>query len=224
MTIVKICGITNLDDALCAIDAGADMLGFIFYPTSPRGTTGEAAREIIGEIRRQMTDDGRHSVVGRQPSAVTLVGVFVNETPEHMLQVLAQTGMDAIQLSGNESIETLRALKNTGYKVVRKLHEAFAFGGQQAHPALPELVLEADHPTLYGGTGQRANEQLALQLARQHRLMLTGGLTADNVTDVVRAVQPWGVDVASGVEASKGKKDHTKVRAFVTNAKAGARP
>jgi len=216
MTIVKICGITNVEDAVCAVDAGADMLGFIFYPPSPRSVTIENAKAIASAIGKWQI------AICHLP--IVMVGVFVNETPEHMLQVLAQTGMDAIQLSGNESIETLRALNNTGYKVVRKLHEAFAFGGQQTHPALPELVLEADHPTLYGGTGQRANEQLALQLAQQHRLMLTGGLTADNVAAVVQAVQPWGVDVASGVEASKGKKDHAKVRAFVQNAKAGAKP
>lgn len=206
MTIVKICGITNADDALCAIDAGADMLGFIFYPPSPRCTTVEVVERIA-------------SLLVTRHSSLVKVGVFVDETPEHMLTVVEQAGLDAIQLSGNEPLATLRALDGKGFKVVRKLHEAFDFAGQQTNPDLPELVLEADHPTLYGGTGQRADEQLALQLAQQHRLMLTGGLTPDNVADVIRVVQPWGVDVASGVEASKGKKDHAKVRAFITAAR-----
>jgi phosphoribosylanthranilate isomerase len=211
MTVVKICGITNLDDALCAAEAGADMLGLIFYPPSPRSVTVEAAVEIAPVLRQ--------SQIANRKSQIILVGVFVNESPEHMLKVIDQVGLDAIQLSGNEPVDTLRALNGRGFKVIRKLHEAFSFGGQQTNPALPELVLEADHPTLYGGTGQRANEQLALQLARQHQLMLTGGLTPDNVADVIRVVQPWGVDVASGVEASKGRKDHAKVRAFVRAAK-----
>jgi phosphoribosylanthranilate isomerase len=210
MTVVKICGITNLDDALCAANAGADMLGFIFYPPSPRSTNTQDARQIVTGVKRKTQN-------------VICVGVFVNELPEHMRAVVGQVGLDAIQLSGAEPPETLAALNGRGFKVIRKLHEAFSFGGQQTNPALPELVLEADHPTLYGGTGERANEQLALQLARQHRLMLTGGLTPDNVADVIRVVRPWGVDVASGVEASKGKKDHAKVRAFVRAAKHGAK-
>ena len=207
MTIVKICGLTNLVDAQCAVDAGANMLGFIFYPPSPRGITGAATREIVAGIKRQSSN-------------VMLVGVFVNETLEHMLSMIGDVGLDAIQLSGNEPIETVRSLEGRAVKVIRKLHEAFTFRGTQTDAALPELILEADHPTLYGGTGQRASEQLALDLARQHRLMLTGGLTPDNVADIVRAVRPWGVDVASGTEASPGIKDHAKVQAFVRNAKA----
>jgi phosphoribosylanthranilate isomerase len=213
MTIVKICGLTNLDDALCAVDAGADMLGFIFYPPSPRSVSVEAVQDIVQAVR-QSAPQGR-SAIGNRQSKIGMVGVFVDETPMHMLSVLDQAGLDFAQLSGNEPVATLRALDGKGFKVVRKLHEAFSFGGQQTDPRLPELVLEADHPTLYGGTGRRANEQLALQLAQQHRLMLTGGLTPDNVAGVIRAVRPWGVDVASGVEAAKGKKDHARVRAFV---------
>jgi phosphoribosylanthranilate isomerase len=215
MTIVKICGITNLDDACCAVDAGADLLGFIFYPPSPRSVSVEVARAIAEVIR------GRGAKIGHAPSAPILVGVFVNETPEHMLRTVKEAGLDAIQLSGNEPLVTLQALNGMGIKVVRKLHEAHAFGGLQANLVLPELVLEADHPTLYGGTGQRANEQLALQLARHYRLMLTGGLTPGNVAGVVQAVRPWGVDVASGVEASPGRKEHAKVRAFVAAVKQG---
>lgn len=214
MTIVKVCGITNLDDALCAADAGADMLGFIFYPPSPRAVSVDAACKIVSGVR------GHHPQWVARDSGVRCVGVFVNASPEHMLAVVEQVNLDAIQLSGDEPLETLRALDGRGFKVIRKLHEATYFGGQQPNPALPELVLEADHPTLYGGTGQRADERLAAHLAQQHRLMLTGGLTPDNVAAVIRAVRPWGVDVASGVEASKGRKDHARVRAFVAAAKA----
>lgn len=207
VTIVKICGLTNLDDALCAVEASADMLGFVFYPPSPRSTTPQDAGQIVEGVRRSTR-------------SVICVGVFVNESPEHIQRVIAAAGLDAVQLSGNEPPETVRALHGRGFKVIRKLHEATYFGGQQPNPALPELMLEADHPTLYGGTGQRADERLAAHLARHHRLMLTGGLTPDNVAAVIRTVRPWGVDVASGVEASKGRKDHARVRAFVAAAKA----
>jgi phosphoribosylanthranilate isomerase len=211
MTAVKICGITNLDDALCAADAGADLLGFIFYPPSPRSVTVDAARDISAALRQ---------------STLTLVGVFVNESPAHMLDVIARTGLDAIQLSGKETAETLLALNGRGYKVVRGKAWAAERGDWDAAlaacppaPHLPDLLLEADHEHLYGGTGQRADEALAAQLARERRLLLAGGLTPDNVAAAVHAVQPWGVDVASGTERSPGRKDHAKVRAFVKAAK-----
>lgn len=213
--IVKICGITNIEDALCATDAGADLLGFIFYPPSPRSIKPDVAKRIVSELRNRTLSD-------RPLGATRFVGVFVDETPEQMRGVMNEVGLDMIQLSGNEPVETLQALRGRGYKVVRTAVDAASY--VQSSPTAvdeirPDLLLEADHPSLYGGTGQRADEALAAQLARQHRILLAGGLTPENVAEAIRAAQPWGVDVASGVEARKGKKDPSKVRAFVYAAK-----
>jgi phosphoribosylanthranilate isomerase len=207
---VKICGLTNPDDALCAIDAGADLLGFIFYPKSPRHVTIQAAREIVEGARE-------HFMHLRDARRVTLVGVFVNESPAHMLDVLDETRLDVAQLHGNETPDDLHAMDGRGFKALK---------ASTAHTT-PQFVLDvsslilldADHATLYGGTGLRADESMAAELARQYRLLLSGGLNPDNVADAIRAVRPWGVDVASGVEASPGRKDHAKVRAFIAAAK-----
>lgn len=202
--IVKICGLTNLEDALCAVDAGADMLGFIFYPPSPRAVAAPVAADIVRAVRAHAR-------------AVHCVGVFVNERAADMLAVLHAVGLDYIQLSGDEPVETLSALSGRAYKAVRRADAAgnYARVMLRDDPACPDILLEADHPTLYGGTGQRADLSLAAQLSMRSRVLLAGGLTPDNVADAARAARPWGVDVASGVEAAKGRKDHAKVRAFV---------
>jgi phosphoribosylanthranilate isomerase len=204
---VKICGITNLDDALCAADAGADMLGFIFFPASPRSIDASRAREIA-------------QVLHARAVRPRLVGVFVDEDAALMQRVLDEARLDLAQLSGNEPAHVLAAISNHAYKVVRRAEHAELFASLMPADAAPQLLLEADHPTLYGGTGQRADDALAAQLARRYRILLAGGLTPENVGQAVRAAQPWGVDVASGVEASKGRKDHAKVRAFIDAAKA----
>jgi len=214
MTVVKMCGITNRDDALCAVDAGADLLGFIFYPKSPRAVTVEQAAEIVAAARR------------RSP-AVGTVGVFVNEAPEDILRALDAAGIDYAQLSGDEPAESILALQGRAYKALRaiptdltafipSLHAPLS----TLHAAMPDLLLDANHPALYGGSGTRADESLAATLARRYRLLLAGGLTPDNIADAIRAVQPWGVDVSSGVEAAPGRKDHATVRTFVAAAKA----
>jgi phosphoribosylanthranilate isomerase len=204
---VKICGITNLDDALCAADAGADMLGFIFFPASPRSIDAAHAREIAQVLRARIV----------RPR---LVGVFVDEDAAFMQRVLDEALLDLAQLSGNEPTHVLTAINKRAYKVVRHAEHAEMFASLMPADAAPQLLLEADHPTLYGGTGQRADDALATQLARRYRILLAGGLTPENVGQAVRAAQPWGVDVASGVEAGKGRKDHAKVRAFIDAAKA----
>ncbi len=207
MTFVKICGITNLDDALCAVDAGADLLGFIFYPPSPRSVRLEAAKEIVAGVKR------------RAPS-ITCIGVFVKETPAYMLRVLDEAGLDAAQLHGNDPAD-LVALGRQAYLAVKAWKPGLGNGqpAQFTTRNLPDLLLDANHPMLWGGSGERADASLAAQIAKQQRLLLAGGLTPENVADAIRTVQPWGVDVASGTEASAGKKDPAKVRAFVANAK-----
>ena len=206
MTIVKICGLTNLDDALCALDAGAEMLGFIFYAKSPRYVTPAIVHDIVGQVKARAAH-------------IITVGVFVNESPQVIRATLDSSGLDLAQLSGDELPDMLAQLGGRAYKAVRSAGNAQTFlelaPGSPAHPAMPSLLLDADHPTLYGGSGVRADESLAAQLARQCRLLLAGGLNPDNVAAAIQQVQPWGVDVSSGVEAAPGRKDHAKVRAFV---------
>ncbi len=212
--IVKVCGITNLEDALCAVDAGADMLGFIFYPPSPRSIRPEIARKIAGELRNR-------TIADRPLTNTHMVGVFVDEAPEIMRRMLDECGLDLAQLSGNETPETLAAMRGRAFKAVRNAADAAIFTARPARldELRPDVLLEADHPTLYGGTGERADDAVAAHLARRHRVLLAGGLTPLNVAQAIRAARPWGVDVASGVELRKGKKDHDKVRAFVRAAK-----
>ena len=206
MTFVKICGLTNAEDALCAVDAGADLLGFILYPPSPRSVSLETVKEIVATLQGA--------------THITKIGVFVKETPAHMLRVLRETGLDAAQLHGNDPSDLL-ALNGRAYPALKEWKPEY--DGLQHRKSeivnLPDLLLDANHPTLWGGSGQRADESLAAQIAQQQRLLLAGGLTPDNVADAIRVVKPWGVDVASGTEAAPGRKDHDKVRAFIANAK-----
>jgi phosphoribosylanthranilate isomerase len=214
---VKICGLTNLEDALLALEAGADLLGFVIYPKSPRGVSLAAVAEITQALRRA---PAFHQ---RRPA---LVGVFVNAPPAEVARALDEAGLDLAQLSGHEPPDDLRALGWRAYKAIRSQAEADALpavDAPPAHPSCPDFLLDAAHPTLYGGSGQLADLALAARLAARHRLLLAGGLTPDNVAAAIRAVRPWGVDVASGVEAAPGKKDPAKVRAFVQAAKAALR-
>ena len=210
-TKVKICGLTNLADAQVALAAGADLLGFIFYAKSPRYVAPATAAAIVRELR-----------AGAGPSAsFACVGVFVNHAPAEVEEIVTAVGLDLIQLHGNEEIERLRSGPGRAFKALRPADRQSAHT-QAAHfaphgPATgPRWLLDAYDPHAYGGTGQRADWAVAAELARQYPgLLLAGGLRAENVAEAVRVVQPWGVDVGSGVEASPGQKDHGKVRAFV---------
>lgn len=208
MTRVKICGNTRLEDARQAVEAGADLLGFIFYPKSPRKISIGEARAISRVLR------------GR----AILVGVFVNEPIEAVEATLAEAELDLAQLHGEETLATVAAFGGTAFKAMKRARVAGASAEEYAgagptDPNWPQLLLDADHATLYGGTGQRADEGLAATLARQHRLLLAGGLNPENVAAAIAAVQPWGVDVASGVEAEPGIKDHARVSRFVAQAR-----
>lgn len=204
---IKICGITNLEDALVAADAGADYLGFILYPPSKRAVHPETVKLISAALRKR-------------PTCPTLVGVFVNESAETMQTLLDQCGLDLAQLSGDESAETLAALGERGYKAIRP--QTIEQATEQAFryildPDLP-LLVDAYHPNLYGGTGETGDWSMAQLLAFDvPKFMLAGGLNPDNVIAAVNTVRPWAVDVASGTEASPGKKDHDKVRSFIAN-------
>lgn len=214
---VKICGITNLEDALVALDAGADFLGFIFYPTSKRAVTLPVARQIATHLKDL-------------PRCPMLVGVFVNESAEQMAAVLDTCSLDLAQLSGDEPPaligdpaspvygRSFKALQPTTFAEAEADAEWYA--PPQLTPGQPALLLDAYHPTMHGGTGRTVDWQLAVRLAATvPGMMLAGGLTPENVAEAVRLVQPFAVDVASGVERAPGQKDSEKVRRFVALAK-----
>lgn len=203
---IKICGLTNLADTLAALDAGADYLGFNFYPRSPRYIPPPVCAQI-------------QTAVVKHRSAVISVGIFVNATAAQMLRILGDCGLHLAQLHGAEPPELLTALAGRAYKAFRGLgddHAAYAAAG----PGAPAFLVDAYSPTAYGGTGQTVDWPAARRLAAQYPLFLAGGLTPANVAAAIEQASPWGVDVASGVEASPGQKDHAKMRDFVAAARA----
>ncbi len=216
---VKICGITNLEDALVAIEAGADYLGFILYPPSKRAIDERKTQKLVSELRAQI-------------NCPVLVGVFVNETAEKIDRVLANCQLDLAQLSGDETPNMVAdpesPIYGRSYKALRpqSQEEADAEAEWFLAPddeALPSLLVDAYDPHLYGGSGKTADWSVAANLAKKtERLMLAGGLNPNNVAAAVRQVSPFAVDVASGVEARPGKKDHTLVKAFISAAKYAA--
>ena len=223
---VKICGVTNAADAREAVAAGADMLGFIFFPKSPRYVAPEQVRTILAAVE--------HARVSTHVQLLT-VGVFVNDPPEMVAQVLRFCGLDMVQLHGEEAPATLglresqSPLRGRAYKALRPctLDEATGLARQYALPmhlqdkgSIPAFLIDAYHPDRRGGTGVTGDWGLASALSSQYPLLLAGGLTPSNVAQAVHSVKPWGVDVASGVEESPGKKDHAALRAFIAAAKA----
>lgn len=211
LTRVKICGLTNLDDALAAAQAGTDYLGFIFYPPSPRAIDVSMAAAIAARLR------------GRRDCPI-LVGVFVNESAAEMARILDECRLDLAQLSGDEPPACLfdagSPLRGRAYKALRpsSLPEAEAevewFRPPQWDGCRPALLIDAYHPTLRGGTGETAEWAIAAKLALPG-LMLAGGLNPENVGRAIAQVRPFAVDVASGVEARPGVKDQAAVERFI---------
>lgn len=201
MVRVKICGITNIEDARHAVASGADALGFVFFSASPRHVSPEKARSIIAAL----------------PPLVTTVGLFVNETPDRVRMIAKVCGIDVLQLHGDESPA---ACDYSPYRVIKALRVKDAASiAQHSAYRTSGLLLDAWCPDHYGGTGKRFDWELATELARQRTLLLAGGLTPDNVAAAVTTVRPWAVDVSSGVEAAPGKKDPELVTAFIRQAK-----
>lgn len=200
MTYIKICGITSLEDAHAAIAAGADYLGFNFYPPSPRSLAPEACAEITSVLRREHPQ-------------VQLVGVFVNMPVEQVKAIMATCSLRMAQFHGDEAPGMLAALGGRAFKAFRGVPVNVT---GYARGEAPALLIDASVPGAYGGTGATADWSAAAKLARQFPLLLAGGLTAENVGEAVRQVRPWGVDTASGVESAPGKKDAGKMKAFVT--------
>jgi len=230
MTIIKICGITNLEDALIAAEAGADMLGFIFYPPSARYVAPETAKKIVSGLRSQVQIP--KSKVSSQAEAASdleletwdlkpkLVGVFVNSPAEEIREIMDFCGLDFAQLHGDESPEMVASFGGRAFKAInpQSLPEAEQYSSLVIRHS-PFVLIDAFHPTERGGTGITTDWGMAAQLARRYPILLAGGLTPENVAAAIRTVRPLGVDVSSGVEASKGKKDPAKVRAFVEQAR-----
>jgi phosphoribosylanthranilate isomerase len=206
MTLVKICGITNLEDALAAVEAGADMLGFNFYQRSPRYLEPEAARRIIEQL----------------PGTVFTVGVFVNQPLAEVESIAGQTGLRIVQLHGDESPEDCASLKAKGYQVMKVFHSGETFNARFSGDYEVDLVMvDAVAGGIRGGTGQLSDWSQARQ-ARElfPRMFLAGGLSPENVSAAIEAVQPFGVDACSSLELGPGRKDHARVRAFVAAVRA----
>ena len=196
MVRVKICGITNGEDACCAVEHGADALGFNFYPPSPRYILPEVAGEIVRRL----------------PPFVTPVGVFVNEEREQIEAVVASAGLRAIQLHGDEPPE---ACLGHSVPVIRaaRVGDRFDPENLKAFP-VDTFLLDTAKAGLYGGTGKTFDWGLAREAATCGRIILSGGINPDNVAEAIRAVRPYAVDVNSGVEAEPGRKDPHKLAAF----------
>ena len=197
MTYIKICGIKTLSDARAAIEAGADYLGFNFYPKS--------ARYVERETCAQIT-----SVLKKEHPNIKLVGVFVNSSVEEIKSILETCSLNLVQLHGDESPEIFSKLTPRAFKAFRG-----EIDKQMVSDRAPAFLLDAAVKGQYGGSGVIADWSSAAELAKRYPLLLAGGLTPENVADAVRQVKPWGVDVASGVESNPGQKDAAKLSAFV---------
>jgi len=202
---IKICGITNLDDALASADAGADALGFNFYRKSPRWIEPEKAAEIIAQL----------------PPLVMPVGIFVNEREEKIREIQQLTCLQAVQFHGDESPEFCQRF---GARVIK----AFQVKDKEslknmAHYHVGAFLLDSYRDGVRGGTGVTFDWHLAVVAKTFGKVILAGGLTPENVSEAVKLVQPYGVDVAGGVEKDKGIKDHAKIKKFITEVRRASR-
>ena len=198
MTQIKICGITRIEDALCAAACGADAVGFIFHPASPRYITPERAKEIIADL----------------PANLVTVGGFVNREADEVAQTVEDCGLDLIQLHGDESPEYCRRFPpERVIKAVfpRTTEELRALNAYDVRAFLADFR-EAGR---YGGTGKRTDWKLAAGLAKKQPLILAGGLGIENIAEAIAAVAPQAVDINSGIEQAPGLKDHDRMRRIV---------
>lgn len=195
---VKICGITNEDDALLAVAMGADAVGFVFAP-SPR----QVSPQVVYDITRRL------------PPEIMTVGVFRDDLPDRIFDVVARSGVKAVQLHGRESASTVAAVSEG----VRWVIKAVSAGSREARIAnqygTDLILVDAPQP----GSGRVFDWRLIDEIPSGLRLILAGGLTVDNVVPAIEYVKPWGVDVSSGVESEPGKKDALKLRRFIANAR-----
>ncbi len=203
MTWVKICGITRVEDALAAVESGADAIGFVFYPPSPRSITPERAAAIAEAL----------------PRGLAKIGVFVNETIARMTEIRARAGLDCIQLHGDEPAEMALALACPAIRAFRAIRDVEEAAAIARYPAAAVLV-DGERAGFYGGTGAPAAHGAIAAARRAKRWILSGGLAPESVAAKIAAFTPWGVDVSTGVESSPGIKDQNKIAAFVAAVRA----
>ena len=192
-TRVKICGITNVEDARCAVEAGTDALGFVFFSGSKRFIEPEKAAEIISKV----------------PSLVACVGVFVNAPMGEVDRIVKLTRISAVQFHGDESPEFVRLCPYPSYKAFR-VTDGFSFESIKTYPS-DTFLLEPYAEGEFGGTGNAMDWTIASRAREYGNLILAGGLSPDNIEDAITSVRPYAVDVNSGVECSPGKKDHDRI-------------
>ena len=198
---VKICGNVTLKDTMAAVEAGADAVGFVFHAQSPRGVSPKAVAAIVSHL----------------PPLVTSVGVFVNEKPDTVRQIMSECGLTYAQLHGDESPQYCAELRVPVLKGIRvRSREDVSV---LAPYRVKAILLDAYVEGAAGGTGATFDWDLAVAAKAWGPIILAGGLTPDNVVEAISQVQPYGVDVSSGVEAAPGVKDHAKVRAFIEKVK-----
>ena len=196
---VKICGLTSLEQALSCVELGADWIGLNCWSGSSRYIPPEEVREIVSAL----------------PESVTTVGIFVNESPDSLEKIMSETRLDLAQLHGDESLELTTKLSVPFFKAFRvspefRLEQIQKFGKEY-------FLLDAFSKNHYGGSGQKLDWDLASAASGLGKLILAGGLTPENVAEAVKIVQPWGVDVCSGVESEPGIKDLRLVKKFIQN-------
>ena len=194
----KICGITRLEDALAAIDAGADAIGFVFYAKSPRAVSVEQARAIIAAL----------------PPFITTVGLFVNASRCELTEILEVVPLDLLQFHGDETPEDCDGYHRPYIKALRVQAGDDIAAGCRAFSRASGILLDTYVAGVPGGTGEAFDWSLIPQELSKP-IILAGGLTPDNVAQAIAQVRPYAVDVSGGVEASKGIKDHDKIRAFM---------
>ena len=202
MTRIKICGITNSDDALLACDSGADAIGLVFYPPSPRFVSIEQALQVVNSL----------------PPFISTVALFVNAQREEIEQVIDQVAIDLLQFHGDEPEAFCASFNRPYIKAVRMKDRLDLYAVQDEYASARGLLLDTYKKGIPGGTGEAFNWHKVphdLQLP----VILAGGLTADNIAAAITQVKPYAVDVSGGVEASKGKKDKQKVMQFTVQAK-----
>lgn len=215
MTWIKICATTNLEDALLAIDAGADALGFVLAPS-----------------RRRIDPLGAAEIISALPVAVEKIGVFVNESPEHVAEIAGRTALTGVQLHGDESPEQMAAFRRAlgGRKIIKTLQARELLGPNGAQflaaylrmrDIIDAVLVDSGGSARRGGTGATFDWELAAPLAAKIKkvlpVIIAGGLTPENVGKAIRMFEPWGVDVVSGVERETGSKDEVKLRKFVAS-------
>jgi len=201
-TRVKICGITRVEDALCAVQHGADAIGLVFYAQSPRFVTMEAAREIVAAL----------------PPLVSVVGLFVNATKAEIDKVLTQVRLDILQFHGDETAVDCAQFNLPYFKAIRVRPDTNLLQYATDFSDTKALLLDAHSEVAYGGTGQVFDWKL-IPKNLPKPIVLAGGLNPENVENAIRQVQPYAVDVSGGVEQSKGIKDAAKIAAFMQGVK-----